>query len=105
MKKEKKESPYNIVAIHTKCANQRHNKWQKENPNLKVMIGDYCKIKFEDGDSSEHMWVKITKLRYPNKFTGTLDNVPVLVKNVTCDTVVLFTYQDIEQHLPKNFDT
>ena len=43
----------------------------------------FVKFSFEDGDTTEHMWVKIREYDASSgTITGTLDNDPVQLKNV-----------------------
>ena len=60
-----------------------------------VQPGDYVKIGFtEDNESSERMWVMVTK-RNGDEFEGTLDNDPAFLTSIKWNDVVKFNARHI----------
>jgi uncharacterized protein YegJ (DUF2314 family) len=89
----------NALRICEKCADSRHERWQQENKDLEIKPGMYVKLKFTQGEQSEHMWVKVTKCLNHGKYRGTLDNDPVYLTRWKDKDPVTFTFEEIEQHL------
>jgi len=92
----------NMGLICPECSDERHKEWQERNKNTLVLLGDYCKIKFTDGDKNEHMFVRIFKATHGGRqdmqqqFTGWLYNDPHYVKNVRFGDEIEFLFNQIE---------
>jgi len=91
----------NTGLIHTKCANDRTAKWQKDNAGKTIKVGDNCKMEFKDDyGNSEHMWVEVTKIT-SHSFQGKLNNDPIRITDIKYGGAVVFPFTSIEQHIPK----
>jgi len=95
------ESMGNLAVIHKDAGEARRKKFQEENKDLKIGVGDWVKMAFVDGKETEHMWVKIKKVKDKDNFEGVLDNDPIVVHNIKLGDKVTVKRSDIEQHLPK----
>lgn len=74
-----------------------------------LQVGDVVKLIFElckppeDGPGGERMWVKITEVREGREYRGTLQNTPVVIKDLAPGQVIPFSpghVADIEALLP-----
>jgi uncharacterized protein YegJ (DUF2314 family) len=87
----------NIGIMHKDAAKERHAKWQKENKDTVIKVGDIVKKEFVQGKDTEHMWVGITKVIDKDHFEGTLDQDPLVIDFVKNGDKVLVNKADIEQ--------
>ena len=87
----------NIVLICNHCTEKRRKEFQKslKSGQVKLEVGSYIKIKFKDGEKSEHMWVEIKEIR-KDEIIGRLDNEPVVLENIFLDDEVKAKIEDIE---------
>lgn len=73
----------NLGKIHTNCAEARLRKFQQENPHLRLVPGEDIKIKFTQGDTSEWMWVHVTKRDDKARVcSGYLNSDPARLTNI-----------------------
>lgn len=96
-----KEPIENIGIICNEHADERHEKWQQDNKNTVLRVGDYCKMGFviKKGDPrKEHMWVMITNVIDKDTFKGRLDNDPMLADDLKFGDIVMFKRSDVSQH-------
>jgi hypothetical protein len=56
-----KEQKGNIGFVHAKCAKERYEKFQKENPVIELKKGNCVKLGFPTGieDDKEWMWLEV----------------------------------------------
>lgn len=87
----------NTGSIHSHCAQERLDKWQADNKDLKIKPGDHVKIKFTDGDINEWMWVFVVA-ENDGMILGRLNNDPVKIKNIVCDQAVWLKRDEICEH-------
>lgn len=84
------------------CADNRHKQWQADNKDLVLRPGDNVKMAFDTPKQKkgEHMWVEITECSEDQKtFKGTLENDPIECTEFVLGDIVVFTRDEIEQHL------
>lgn len=85
--------------MHRELAIQRHQKWQKENPDAYIQRGDFVKIAMrEDGTPDEHVWVLVSTVT-GKIVSGKLANDPVYLKKVRDGSEVILQYSQIEDHI------
>lgn len=92
------EPKSNIGIINNNYADERHARWQAENKDTQLKVGDYCKMGFiiEKGSPvKEHMWVCITKPLGNDMFEGILDNDPQQVPDIKCGDMVSFSKSEV----------
>lgn len=82
-----KENPRNMIQVCRGCM-------EKNKGTFDIEIGDYAKIRFGDASPGEYMWIKVTKVN-GNKLEGTLDNDPVIVKDVKFGDTVTFLKENV----------
>jgi len=92
----KNEPENNIIGICANCSNQRRNEFQEKYPECNLKLGDYVKIAVKDRDQVEHMWFIVQSVD-GNKIIGQLDNIPVLVTNISLGDEYGFAYKNVEQ--------
>ena len=91
------EDPENIIMTCSDCIEKMYPNKGNFDPN----VGDYVKMKFYGDKGNEYMWVKVAHIDLVEtldddyKFEGTLDNDPVLVKDIKCGDRIRFRKEDI----------
>lgn len=85
----------NTGLICDKHAEARHAEFQNALGDKIVPTGGFVKLKFTEGEISEHMWVLIT-LSDQTNFEGLVSNDPLTLVNVKCGDSVKFTRTQIE---------
>lgn len=90
------ESLSNIGLVCPECASQP-GKYTGQPP--AIFLGKHVKLGFktEDGEKTEHMWVKVTALD-PNgkELHGILDNDPIYDVGYDCGDLLAFAVDEIE---------
>ena len=89
----------NIRLVCSEHATERHEKWQKENWNTPLKVGDYAKMAFKSAKGAEHMWVKVTKVCDKDNFIGILYNEPILATDLKHGEEVFFQRKHIQDLL------
>ncbi len=102
-KEEIESTLKNIEYMCNCCAEERKQKWQMENKDLKLQIGDYVKIAIEDKEETEteHLWFEVIGFKDKNLIIGRCDNNPIAVYNIKYNQVHTFKFEDIEAYMPK----
>ena len=92
------ENKKNIQHVCNKCSDEKKAETQRNLPALVDLIGRYVKKRFVGDDGKgEHMWVHITSANeQAGTLIGTLDNDPVVVKNVAYNDEVIVYRDEIE---------
>jgi uncharacterized protein YegJ (DUF2314 family) len=95
----------NVVSICKDCWKERKKKWQDENKNLEVHIGDFVKLGVYDKKvkDTEHLWFKVVTINQMSKrnieYVGVCNNVPVVIENLKYGDKYVFKFKDIEEYL------
>lgn len=98
----RKKNITNAGGICKTHAEMRHQQWQKDNPDKKLVAGDFVKMAFTDNNeipTVEHMWVKIKGPYSKGKYIGSLDSHPAELKNWKYGQDVVFEYEEISDYL------
>lgn len=85
-----RENSDNMIVTCKNCSEQMY----PNKGNFDIKIGDYIKIRFEEEDKGEYMWVKVKNID-GDKYEGDLDNDPVLIRNISYGDRVKFTKDDV----------
>jgi uncharacterized protein YegJ (DUF2314 family) len=92
----------NVVNICPDCSEQLRQEWQEKNKDLVIIKDSWVKIKFTDESvhekAAEWMWVNVTDVT-GKEFMGTLQNHPVIVKNINFGDTVYFAKQEVQAYL------
>ena len=93
----------NVIGICKECGEDRRQKFQElmKNKEVNIVPGDFVKATFKEGEETEHMWVSVEKIM-GFEYIGTLDNIPVLVKNVKYGQAVTVKHEDLCGYMSKN---
>ena len=84
------EDPGNIIITCKDCADRMYiNKG-----NFDIKVGDFVKLRFDEGYGEEYMWV-IVKKQNGDLFEGILDNDPVIMTNMKCGDKVIFDKNEV----------
>lgn len=82
----------NIVSICKECS----EKIFPDKGTFDIQVGDVAKLKFKDEFGTEYMWVKVIKVdKDNNKYKGSLDNDPVIVRYVRYNDIIEFRKEDV----------
>lgn len=84
----------NVGMIHGRCAEERHQAFQKKLGDGPIPLNSFAKLMFTNNEFMEYMWVKIDKIT-GDDCVGVLDNDPVFLTNVKCGDVINFKRADI----------
>lgn len=88
------ENPNNIQYVCKECIDKLYpnkGKFTRE----QLLKAEYIKAPFTDGISTEHMWVKVTKVN-ENDLEGILDTEPTEISNVMYGDAVGVPFSEIE---------
>lgn len=90
----------NIGLVHAECASEYYEKWQRENKDRVIKVGEYAKLAFKHMDGSEgpteRMWVLIEEVYDQTRFRGLLSNHPRMVIGWEFADEVEFTRDEIQ---------
>lgn len=89
---------FNERLVHKECMEEKKRIWQQNNKDTVLYKGMFVKKLFTEGDETEHMWVRLTSIN-GNELEGTLDNDPLLFKNIKFGDVISFNRDEIEEHI------
>lgn len=88
----------NTAFIHPQCAESRRQHWQKHNRNTLLQVGHWVQIELQEGDITEHLWIRITGIM-GDIVAGVVDNDPVMLRQNKCGDTIVFNRREIEAHL------
>ena len=96
----------NVIHICKECSDDRKKQIQSDIENIITKCRKaynlknevFFKVSFADDKMTEHKWVKVTKMDV-DSFTGTLDNVPLKLKNYTVGDTTTRAFTEIEDYI------
>jgi len=94
-----KEGKENIEWMCQDCSKLRRQDWQDHNTETVIKKDDFVKVGLRDKDAMEHCWLKVERVSEDGQIIwGTLDNIPVVLKNFKLGAGVIIQREEIEDH-------
>lgn len=93
----------NTTLVTKDYMKQRQIKWQKDNVDTVLKIGDIVKIpyvglSYDNKEITEHMWFTISSISENGQILeGTCNNDPLAIVNIKYEDKVTFNRDQIEQ--------